>query len=208
MRSCITSHRYHRAPLPPLPSSLLLLLLLPPDFPPTCALPWQRGAVPASKEGVPCANGASDHPIHLSDSTSLSSHASTRNPRKNGIDNARCPPAPTFIPGSLVPARRWNTPSCSESSSQSGTDSLTWISWYCSLPGHECECWGTRVAVCLLFLDRLLLWGIGRSWVPCPCDPNLLTRTSIAALSVMDLGNRHSVMFPPWHSNVPQSLQR
>ena len=25
----------------------------------------------------------------------------------------------------------------SESPSDSGTDSLTWISWFCSLPGHE-----------------------------------------------------------------------
>lgn len=25
----------------------------------------------------------------------------------------------------------------SESASDSGTDSLTWISWFCSLPGHE-----------------------------------------------------------------------
>lgn len=26
----------------------------------------------------------------------------------------------------------------SETTTQSGTDSLTWISWFCSLPGHEC----------------------------------------------------------------------
>lgn len=25
------------------------------------------------------------------------------------------------------------------SSTSSHTDSLTWISWFCSLPGHECE---------------------------------------------------------------------
>lgn len=25
----------------------------------------------------------------------------------------------------------------SESASDTGTDSLTWISWFCSLPGHE-----------------------------------------------------------------------
>jgi casein kinase II subunit beta len=31
-----------------------------------------------------------------------------------------------------------------ESSSQSGTESLTWISWYCSLPGHECRLFNCR----------------------------------------------------------------
>ncbi|PWN50389.1 hypothetical protein IE53DRAFT_97897 [Violaceomyces palustris] len=31
----------------------------------------------------------------------------------------------------------WTTRSMSESASESGTDSLTWISWFCSLPGHE-----------------------------------------------------------------------
>lgn len=39
-----------------------------------------------------------------------------------GIDLSRSPCVPSIE---------------SESASDTGTDSLTWISWFCSLPGHE-----------------------------------------------------------------------